>query len=228
MSFSGFRAAALGAVAVLALGLAQPAAAQDSLYGKQPPPGSAFVRVINGLNRPLQARLPDGTQLRATAEDAGRVTPFQLVRDASRPLRLQLSGGREQTIDIPLKPEAYTTLVVTGEGAQGYQVASAADGVMFNKARARVSFHNLMPACSATLKLAEGDAVVFRDIGFGAAAWRDLNPVSTGLAAPCGALAPATITLPRLEPGTRTSLWLLPAGAGSRLILTTDAIAGWN
>jgi hypothetical protein len=85
-----------------------------------------------------------------------------------------------------------------------------------------------MPGCAASLTLAEGDAAVFRDIGFGAAGWRDLNPVSTGLAAPCGAAAPARITLPRLEPGTRSSLWLLPAGAGSRLLLTTDSIAGWN
>lgn len=228
MSAAGHRARALALGAALLALASAPAAAQDSLYGKQPPPGSGFIRIVNGLGRPLQARLPDGTQLRAGTEDAARVTAFQLVRDAGRPLALRLAGAQEQTLSLAVKPEAYTTLVVTGEAAGGFQYTVAADGVMFNKARARLSFHNLMPGCNASLKLADGDAVVFRDLAFGAASWRDLNPVSTPLAAPCGSAEAARITLPRLEAGTRTSLWLLPAASGSRLLLTTDSIAAWQ
>ncbi len=217
------RVAVLLASAV-ALG-AGPAAAQEALYGPQPPKGSAYVRFVNAL--PVAAALtPDflpAEQLgTGPADRVGAY--FAVERVAGRALQLDIqAGGKTGHATLQADPGGFLTIVVQQTQAGALAATPIADLAEFNQNRARLSFYNATADCPAgTLALDPGGQAVFQDVPAGGAKARSVNPVNAQLRASCTGRAAPPVTLGGMEPGSMFSVWLMAPDGKPTAFVTRD------
>ncbi|MFC7474518.1 hypothetical protein ACFQS7_09150 [Dankookia sp. GCM10030260] len=223
----------LTAAALLA-GLLPPAAraqGQAQVYDPQPPPGSAYLRFVNGLGAELALR-PDFLPPQVLGTGAAeRVTPYAVVeRAAGRSLAIEAgSVGSRGRATLALAPGSYVTLLLTRAADGGIAATPVVDSADFDRAKARLGFYNAAPGCpAAALKLAANGATVFDQVAPGTARGRTVNPVAAALRAECGADS-AAVALEGLEAGGSYSILLLrPDGAAPAAILVRDATARWR
>ena len=196
--------------------LATPAAAQEALYGAQPPAGSAYVRFANGTAGAVQVSSPVLPDQTLSTADAGRVTPYAVVEKAAgRKLAITLrSGAHTASTDITLAPDGFATILVRATPDGGVAATMAPDGAEFNQARARLSFYNATPSCdAASLNIAPAGAAVFADVAPGSGKSRNVNPVTATIRAACRTGAAPDLGLSGMETGGSYSVWLMqPSG----------------
>ena len=195
--------------------LSVPAAAQEALYGAQPPAGSAYVRFVNATAAPVVVAspvLPDQTLDTA----AHRVTPYSVVEKvAGHPLSLAVrSGGKSVSASLPLTPDGFATVLLRPSADGGVSATVAPDGAEFNQARARLSFYNATSSCAAgTLSVVPAGTAVFADVAPGANKNRSVNPVTATIRAACTGAAAPDLALGGMEIGGSYSVWLMqPSG----------------
>jgi hypothetical protein len=204
-------------IAVIAAGLAaMPAQGQEALYGKQPPPGAAFVRFISTL--PAAITIDTG---RGRLTLGAAPTPYEVVE---RGRRLAIATPSFHAVLDPA-PGSHTTLVFRAGEAGGIAMAQVADDTAFNQARARLAFYNLAPGCpEATLALLPGGQAIFAQVGPGQTRSRSVSPAEATVQALCGPAPGPTLALSGMEAGRSYSVWLTGAG----LSLTADAVAPYR
>lgn len=172
------------------------------LYATRPPPGYAFIRVttLSDGDRPqVQVNSADLQINEATGASAYRAVP------GKKPLNLAVNGS---TISKDVVPgaEAYLTLVISKTNSS-WAVQSIDEGQSSGDGlKAKLRFFNLVPGCTATLKIADGPTI-FQQTPFATVQSRTINPVTAKLEGACGE-ANASLTLPQLRAGDYYSLFL--------------------
>jgi hypothetical protein len=159
---------------VALFGLALPARAQDggdaSLYAAAPPPGSAFVRVVNLGSAPAAVQVAD----RALGSIAsGALSPYVpvpkgdvRVTAAGRPASVTVDAGKFYT-------------AVFGAAAGTPLLADPAPPAL-NKAG--LVFYNLTDTAGVGLTTADGAVTVLTGVGPMAVAGREVNALNVGFA----------------------------------------------
>jgi len=213
----------------LALSMAWPclAQAQDALYGKQPPPGSTYIRIVSALAGPVAVTTNFHADRRIGTSPADRAGSYVVVeRAAGRALAIHAdAAGVRGDLEFRVAPDAYVTVALRLAGDGRMAIGPVVDRLDFNQNRTRIAFYNLMPGCdAASLILDPGGPAVFRDVGEGATSSRTVTPVEASVHAVCGTTAGPALTLTGLEVGSSYSIWSTPGG----LTLTTDVLAAYR
>ncbi|CAH2602380.1 ABC transporter permease [Rhodovastum atsumiense] len=211
-----------------------PARAQHQVYDPLPPPGSAYLRFVNGLGDAVALR-PDflPAQTLGTAPEQ-RVSAYQVVEKvAGRTLGLRMQqGGQDSEARLTVAPGSFVTVILEASGeasGRGIDAVPVVDRTEFNQSRARLTFYNATPGCAAaTLALDPDGPAVFQDVAPGSARSRSVNPVSARLKAGCDGQAAPAFALEGLEAGGMYSVWLMRPGEAPTAFLTRDATARWR
>lgn len=223
------RSLAANALAVLlALGTASGARAQGQVYDPVPPRGSAYLRIVNGVEGELNAR-PDflpAQRLAATPEQ--RAMAFTVVQNvANRQLRVEFQEGqRRGQAALRIEPGSFVTLLVHRAADGGLAATAIVDQPDFNRARARLAFYNGMPDCpAASLALHPSGPAVFEGVPALSTRARSVNPVSAEVRASCGDRTAAPVSLQGMEAGGMYSFWLIPGASAPTAFLSRDTTA---
>lgn len=150
------------------------------LYATRPPPGYAFIRVAtlsNGDFPHIEVNSADLPINEATGLSAYRAVP------GNQPLNLAVNGS---TISKDVVPgaETYLTLVISRTNST-WNVQSIDEGQSSSDGlKAKLRFFNLVPGCTATLKIADGPTI-FQQAPFASVQSRTINPVTAKLEASC-------------------------------------------
>jgi alginate O-acetyltransferase complex protein AlgF len=152
--------------------LASFALAQDggdiSLYAAAPPPGSAFVRVINASGASVSSKVG---QYNTGAVATGGASPYFAVPGGDVAIT---SGKSSQTVQAAAG--AFVSLVVGMPGKSGF--VPLTDTVSANRAKASILLYNLTTSPTIDLATADGKAVVFTDVPAGTEVMREVNALS--------------------------------------------------
>lgn len=179
----------------------QPAIAQ--LYPAAPPPGSAFVRVVNPQGFPARISMAGVEEKQPISVPANIATHYRIV-NPSRPLQILVNA---RPVPITIQPDSFTTLVLRQTGGDYSLVALNDITRGHNALKADLRFYNLVPGCLATV-MAEQALKVFDDVPENETRRRAINPVAVPLNGLCGKTSSLPWTLPPLQPGARYSLFL--------------------
>ena len=207
------------------------ACAQEALYGKQPPIGSAFIRVVNATAAPLSIEMDDFGAMQLGAGQGDRVAPFRVVEDAAKhPVHVTAKqGGADAILTYPAPPNGTATILVEpGEGGR-LVLRPVVDQVEFNQVRARLAFYNAAPGCAAaSLAMEPAGTAVFDNVAAGTTKSRTVNPVQATLRAQCGGQSSPDLALAGMAIGSSYSIWLMQPGSEPLLFLTKDAAAPYK
>jgi hypothetical protein len=192
------------AALLLSIVMARLSQAQEigRLYATRPPPGYAFIRIAaaSGGNVPqVQVNSKDLPISEATGASSFRAVP------GNQPLNLSVDGSTISKEVVP-SPEAYLTLVISKTNSV-WTVQSIDEGQSSNDGlKAKLRFFNLVPGCTATLRIADGPTI-FQQTPFASVQSRTINPVVAKLEGSCGE-GNATLMLPQLRAGDYYSIFL--------------------
>ncbi|MBK5653301.1 MAG: alginate O-acetyltransferase AlgF, partial [Rhizobium sp.] len=200
-----------GACVAIAL-TASAAAAQEigRLYATRPPPGSAFLRIVNA--EPTAAAKLNGSDL--PIDKNAVASRYRVVR-ANEPIRLTVDGV---ATEVAAKPQAdqFYTIAIARDGKTWSSTAIDEGQGSANDLKAQLRFFNLSGTCDASLRIADGP-VVFQATAFGHFNSRTINPVQARLEATCNG-ASAALTLPQLRSGDHFSLFLVEIAGKPALV----------
>jgi alginate O-acetyltransferase complex protein AlgF len=204
----------------LAATTAQAASEIAQLYASKLPEGSAWVRVVNPSDSPVQVRLDQGTSFNLSAQSA-LASPFQVV-DARQPVRLTVNGREVKDLKAPAN--GWVTLILDNNPAAAPRVVIDPP-VRGKDLRAELNVYNLSTGCNkADIKLANGSSV-FSQLPLQGQAQRTINPVQATLIASCGQSAGLPFKLEPFKAGDRYSLFLVGSAQTPRLVGLVDQTA---
>lgn len=230
----GFRrsgAPILGSLFFLAALPLAPAGAQEALYGKQAPPGSAFVRFISALPAPVVIKTNFNPEAHLGTSSTERVGAYGVVeRAGERVLDFTVQDGSHSgQLSLKVAPDSYVTVVLSADVEGKLSMVALTDQPDFNRTRARISFYNLASGCkSASLVLEQGGAAVFKEVAAGSVSSRAVNPVQASVQVKCGEAVGPSLALNGLETGASYSIWLLQPDKQATLSLTPDVQANYK
>lgn len=216
------RLAALGAL------LPALAGAAPQLYDTGPSQDLALVRFVNAGAQALTVHSGGPAKASVVVPPSAPVTDYQPVRsDAPVTGRWQL-GQHELGISLRIASGGSAS-VLAWQAANG-DIAGATfteAPPTFDPLRASLAFYNADARCTTGSLLAgTGNAVIFENQAALASARRAVNPVKLAAHATCnGRPVEGSVDLGSLQAGQRYSVFLVPAGKGSRLIGLQDRIA---
>ncbi|MDA9520109.1 hypothetical protein XI06_06955 [Bradyrhizobium sp. CCBAU 11434] len=172
------------------------------LYATRPPAGYAFIRIAALSEGPpprVQVNSADLQINEATGASSYRAVP------ANELLNLSVNGAAISKDVVP-DAEAYLTLVISRTNST-WNVQSIDEGQSSSDGlKAKLRFLNLVPGCTATLKIADGPTI-FQQAPFGSVQSRTINPVTAKLEGSCDE-GNAPLTLPQLRAGDYYSIFL--------------------
>jgi alginate O-acetyltransferase complex protein AlgF len=146
--------------------------APEGLYAPDPPPNSAFVRLINATPTSLSTQLG---AVRVTAETLG-ASPYVVVPQGS----VELQIGK-----TPLKINVQAGLFysVTASGpATSPRLKLLEDASSSNRAKALIAVYNLSSLASVDVKTANGKQAVIEAVAPGTTKSRAVNGIKAELA----------------------------------------------
>jgi hypothetical protein len=218
-------------VAALVAASAGAAQAQEALYGKQPPRGSAFVRLVNATPGAAAVTADFQAEAHLGAGTTDRVTPYAVVEKAAgRTLTFTAKeGGHEGHFSYKAAADGYVTIVMEQTPAGAIIFIPIVDQAEFNQTRARLAFYNAAPGCaSATLGLDPGGPAVFQDVAAGTTKSRTVNPVQATVRATCAAQPGPAVALGGMDLGASYSVWLMQPESKAILFMTPDVLAKYQ
>jgi hypothetical protein len=205
-------------LATLTMAIAATSRAQDvgRLYATKPPPGYALIRVVAAPDSALLRIQVNSADLQIN-EASG--ASFYRAVPGDQPLNLSVGGSTISKVIVP-GAEAYLTLVISKTNL-AWSVQSIDEGQNSSDGlKAKLRFFNLVPGCTATLKIADGPTI-FQQTPFASVQSRTINPVTAKLEGSCGE-ANAALTLPQLRAGDYYSIFLRKDSERLRLIGQLD------
>lgn len=196
---------------------AMSAAADDvaRLYAL-PPVGSAYVRVANPEQTPVEVSFgPDHSaeQISAPSQVA---TQYYVVPGGKTP-DLKLNGV--SIANLPPAPADGFLTVVFRRASNGAGILTPIpdEGGKADGLKAELVVYNLIEQCHGRVTLPNGKSV-FTELIPDTRAARAINPVTATLTADCGGTPSAELVLPALAPGDRYSLFLMGTREAPALI----------
>jgi alginate O-acetyltransferase complex protein AlgF len=196
------------------------------LYAARPPEGSAFVRVVSGLGRPVRVALNHGEPDELTP--GKDIASIYRIAPGDKPVTLT-ADGKPLTDTIPVVPGNFITVLLQDQGG-ALNVRAVVDVTgERNDLKAELRVYNLIPGCNAALAVSDGPTV-FKDVPPDASQRRSINPVVADLVGRCGDTATNSLRLAGLKSGDRFSLFL--TGSVNRPVLSgqvdaTETYSGW-
>ena len=164
-------------VTLLALGSPVPTgfAQEEKLYDPAPPPGAAFVRVINltGTGDPAEVMIGESMAGAVGELDA---SPYHVVEEREAPIAL---GDAEATADV--EPGRFFS-VVARPAEDGIAITTLEDTPNTDRTKAQLALYNLTGEADVDLVTSDGKVVVFEDVAPDSATYRTVNAVTVGLA----------------------------------------------
>ena len=204
-------------LAVAATMMAGGVHAQEALYGKQPPRGSAFVRFVNATPGAATVTADFQDDMHLGTGTADRVGAYTVVeKAAARTLTIMAKeGGHEGRFTYRAAADGYVTIMLQQAASGAVTFVPITDQAEFNQTRARLAFYNAAPGCaSAGVGLDPSGPAVFQDVAAGATRSRTVNPVQATIRANCAGAPGPTLALSGMDLGASYSIWLMqPAGA---------------
>ncbi|RKP54858.1 cell division protein FtsQ [Pararobbsia silviterrae] len=218
-------------------------AADIPLYPTGPAEDASFVRFVDGGAKPVEVTAAE-SKARLTLDAAQPATRFFPIA-ARKPIAGTLTrGGAHQDVSATVLPGEFVSIVAldgadgadkgTGKGGdKGSDKGGALHVVTirekpddFNALKASVAFYNLDARCAApTLKVPGRDIVLLDGVSVGQTKRRSVNPVALSVQLVCGGQsAGEPLNLGTLVAGQRYTVFLVPAGAHSRIFFANDAV----
>ncbi|WP_322069752.1 alginate O-acetyltransferase AlgF [Paraburkholderia bannensis] len=211
----------LGGVALAASGVAS--AADIPLYPTGPAQDSSFVRFVDGGTHGVEVTAA-GSKARLSLDAANPASHFLPIA-AGKPVAGTLtSGGAHQDVSATVQPGEFVSIVAL-DGTRAVTVREKPDD--FNALKASVALYNLDARCTApTLKVAGRDVVLLDGVAAGQTKRRQVNPVTLSVQLSCGGQPVGqALSLGSLVAGQRYTVFLVPAGAQSRIFFANDAVS---
>jgi hypothetical protein len=205
--------------------------AQEALYGKQPPRGSAFVRFVNATPGAAVVTTDFQDELHLGAATGDRVGPYTVVeRAAARSLTITAKeGGHEGHLTYKAAADGYVTILLQQAASGAVTFVPITDQAEFNQTRARLAFYNAAAGCaSAGVGLDPNGPAVFQDVASGATRSRTVNPVQATIRANCAGQPGPTLALSGMDLGASYSIWLMQPGAAAILFMAPDVQAKYK
>ncbi|MEN0087459.1 MAG: alginate O-acetyltransferase AlgF [Pseudomonadota bacterium] len=145
-------------------------AQEGGLYDAPPPPGSAFVRVVDATQGTNREASIGGQQTELSAD---WVSDYLIIPGGDHAVQLGAATG-----NVTLDAGEFYTVVMSDNGAR-----LVADDVVKNPARAGLYFYNLSEADTVTLaaELKGKSAPIFQDVQAGAKEFREVNALDVTL-----------------------------------------------
>ncbi len=153
-------------------------AGEESLYDTPPPPGAAFVRVIDLRQEPSSP--VDISALGAVESDDNGVTPYYALVGEVVAVRVG-----DASLDVPLMAGRFTTVVV-GAGQPEPVLSMVEDQISENPSKAGVQFYNLTDQQAVTLHAPKFKVDVVAATDPGKVGSREVNEVKIDLEARAG------------------------------------------
>jgi hypothetical protein len=178
------------------------------LYAPRPPKGSAFVRIA--IARADGDVSIDFASSSETLKGTVAATKYYAV-PGNRSIEFSLGRQAIATSFAPREDE-FATLVI-GVSGSAAPIAIEESNSETNDLKARLRLFNLVPACTASLRVANGPTV-FQSVAPTSVGARSINPVAATLEATCRE-GKALFSLPRLGAGDHYSLFLRERQDGS-------------
>lgn len=222
------RAPRLPLLAALCALLPFTAGAAPRLYDTGPAQDLALVRFVNAGPQPLTVHSGAPAKTSLEVPPTAPVTDYLPARsDAPVTGQWQL-GASKLPISLRVKAGGSASSVAWPDADGKLAGASfAEEPAQFDPLRASLAFYNADARCTAGLQAASaGNPVIFENQAALAHARRAINPVKLVVQATCnGRAVDGTVDLGSLQAGQRYSVFLVPAGKGSRLIGLQDRMA---
>jgi alginate O-acetyltransferase complex protein AlgF len=181
---------------LLAAGLPFAASAQEeALYDPAPPPGAAFVRVINLTGAGEAPEVFIGDSMVGSVGEL-QASPYHVVEERETPIAL---GDAEATAAI--EPGRFFSIVARpGDG--GIAITTLEDEPNTDRTKAQLALYNLTEEADVDLVTSDGKVVVFEDVAPDSASYRTVNAVTVGLAVRINGEVVATFEDVPLERGS--------------------------
>jgi alginate O-acetyltransferase complex protein AlgF len=207
--------------------LAVPAqAAEIPLYETGPSQDAAFVRFVNASSGAMEVKAA-GSQSGTTLQPGQPASQFYPVRGNANVKGFFKNASSQSDIALKVKPGEFATVVAMSGGAVMQQSVLRESPEDFNALKVSLALYNLDAQCAgAGLNVLGRDASLFENVASGTLQRRALNPVSISVQLLCkGQVTPAKLTLGTLQAGQRYSVFVMPKGVGSKLLIASDAVA---
>lgn len=191
-----YRSPSITLASLLALGCATAAVAQEEqLYDPAPPPGAAFVRVINLTGNTDPAEVMIGDSFAGTV-GALEASPYHVVEERETPIAL---GDAEAVAEI--EPGRFFSVVARPNG-DGIEITTLEDTPNTDQTKSQLALYNLTEETNVDLVTSDGKVVVFDDVAPGSATYRNVNAITIGLSVKVNDEVVATFDNVQLERGT--------------------------
>lgn len=174
------RGLTLMALALLFFAMGPAKAGEESLYDTPPPPGAAFLRVID--LRPDPSTPIDISALGAVERDDHGVSPYYALVGEVVAVRVD-----DASLDVPLSAGQFSTVVVQ-PGAPGPVLTRVEDRISENPSKAGVQFYNLTDQPAVALHSPKFEVDIVAPTEPGQVGSREVNEVKIDLEARAGSL----------------------------------------
>ncbi len=192
----------------LLLAVLAPMQSQAQLYAKGAPPGSAFVRILNGTAAQSPSGFIGGTSQSALpAFTAGQ---FVFLPPGEYPIQV---GNRKET--FKLEADRFYSIAYLSDSMKSFQLEG-----FKSQLKAMVVMMNLFSDKTLSLKTADGKVTVLDSVAPFKAAQREINPLSVSLGLFDGDRKIAEVPPVTFERGKASSL--IVGGTSAVPVLTWD------
>lgn len=192
----------------LVFGLAWLPSASAQLYAKGAPPGSTFVRVLNGTANPSQAGfIGDSPQLPLPPYTAGM---FAFMPPGPQVVQI---GSLKETFQFAA--DRFYSVANTDNGLKVFELEG-----FKSQLKAMVVVLNLLPDTTVSLKTSDGKVAIIDGVVPYKAAQREINPLAITMALFKGDQKIADVPAVLLERGKASSL--IVGGTAAVPVLTWD------
>jgi len=201
-------------------------AAEIPLYDTGPSQDAAFVRFVNASSGVMEVKAA-GSQSGTTLQSGQPASSFYPVRGNANVKGSFKSASFQSDIALKVKPGEFATVVAMHADATLKQTVLRESPDDFNALKVSLALYNLDAQCAgAGLNVLGRNAALFENVASGTLQRRALNPVSISLQLLCkGHVTPAKLALGTLQAGHRYSVFVIPDGVGSKLMIASDAVA---
>jgi len=206
---------------------AQVQALEIPLYETGPSQDAAFVRFVNARSGAIEVKAVGGSQSTTTLPASQPASPFYAVRGNATIKGTFKSAGLQSDVALKVKPGEFATVVAMPGDAVIKQAVLRESPDDFNALKVSLALYNLDAQCAgAGLNVLGRHATLFENVVSGTLQRRALNPVSISVQLLCqGQVTPVKLALGALQAGQRYSVFVIPQGLGSKLLIATDAVA---